>query len=81
MRNMLKTIASRLRAGEDLVLVTVTASSGATPRGAGARMLVGKDGRICGTIGGGAVCRTPLGFAAVGRPNPGVRSATPGFVV
>ena len=55
MRTMLKTIKTRLSAGEDLVLVTVIASSGATPRGAGARMLVGKDGRICGTIGGGAV--------------------------
>lgn len=55
MRNMLKTIENRLSKGEDLVLVTVIASSGATPRGAGARMLVGKDGRICGTIGGGAV--------------------------
>ena len=55
MRNMLKTIQSKLTAGEDLVLVTVIASSGATPRGAGARMLVGKNGRICGTIGGGAV--------------------------
>lgn len=55
MRNMLKTIQEFLLAGEALVLVTVTASSGATPRGAGARMLVGKKGRICGTIGGGAV--------------------------
>ncbi len=55
MRNMLKTIKAKLTAGEDLVLVTVIASSGATPRGAGARMLVGKKGRICGTIGGGAV--------------------------
>ncbi len=55
MRNMLKTIKSYLEAGQDLVLVTVIASSGATPRGAGARMLVGRDGRICGTIGGGAV--------------------------
>ena len=55
MRNMLKTIKTKLTAGEDLVLVTVIASSGATPRGAGARMLVGKEGRICGTIGGGAV--------------------------
>ena len=55
MRNMLKTIHKQLSAGEDLVLVTVIASSGATPRGAGARMLVGKEGRICGTIGGGAV--------------------------
>lgn len=55
MKQMLKAIENHLAAGEALVLVTVTASSGATPRGAGARMLVGKDGRICGTIGGGAV--------------------------
>ena len=55
MRNMLKTIKNKLERGEDLVLVTVIASSGATPRGAGARMLIGKEGRICGTIGGGAV--------------------------
>ena len=55
MRKMLKTMGRLLREGEDLVLVTVTASSGAAPRGAGARMLVGKNGRICGTIGGGAV--------------------------
>lgn len=55
MRNMLKIMESRLRSGEALVLVTVIASSGATPRGAGARMLVGREGRICGTIGGGAV--------------------------
>jgi xanthine dehydrogenase accessory factor len=37
------------------VLVTVTAATGATPRGTGARMLVGREGRLCGTIGGGAV--------------------------
>ena len=55
MRNMLKTMEKKLTAGEDLVLVTVIASSGATPRGAGARMLVGREGRLCGTIGGGAV--------------------------
>ena len=55
MRNMLNTIQKKLSSREDLVLVTVIASSGATPRGAGARMLVGKEGRICGTIGGGAV--------------------------
>ena len=55
MRNMLKTVHKKLTAGKDLVLVTVIASSGATPRGAGARMLVGKEGRLCGTIGGGAV--------------------------
>ena len=55
MRKLLKLMGERLSAGEDLVLVTVVASSGATPRGAGARMLVGRDGRLYGTIGGGAV--------------------------
>lgn len=55
MREILKTMRQHLLSGEDLVLVTVIASSGAAPRGAGARMLVGKAGRICGTIGGGAV--------------------------
>ena len=55
MKQMLHIMEEKLSSGEALVLVTVTASSGATPRGAGARMLVGKNGRICGTIGGGAV--------------------------
>ena len=55
MREMLKTMKAHLEQGEDLVLVTVIASSGATPRGAGARMLISSQGRICGTIGGGAV--------------------------
>ena len=55
MRKMFKDICALLKAGEDLVLVSVIASSGSTPRGAGARMLVTKKGRVCGTIGGGAV--------------------------
>lgn len=55
MRKMLRDISELLRAGKDLVLVTVIASSGATPRGAGARMLITDTGRVCGTIGGGAV--------------------------
>ena len=42
-------------AGRDVTMVSVTASSGSTPRGAGARMIVGEKGRIYGTIGGGAV--------------------------
>lgn len=55
MRDMFKLMRQSLVAGEDLVLVTVIASSGSTPRGSGARMLVEKNGRIAGTIGGGAV--------------------------
>ena len=55
MRNLFKLMGESLKAGEDFVLVTVIASSGSTPRGSGARMLVGKKGRLAGTIGGGAV--------------------------
>ena len=55
MRSMFKLIGENLAAGEDLVLVTVIASSGSTPRGSGARMLIGKKGRLAGTIGGGTV--------------------------
>lgn len=55
MKKILGAMEQALLAGEALVLVTITASTGATPRGAGARMLVGRQGRICGTIGGGPV--------------------------
>ena len=39
----------------DTVLVTIIADQGSAPRGAGSQMLVGEEGRILGTIGGGAV--------------------------
>lgn len=39
----------------DTVLVTIIADRGSAPRGAGSQMLVGEEGRILGTIGGGAV--------------------------
>ena len=55
MKELFETLRDVLRRGEDAVLVTIVASSGSAPRGAGARMLVTKDGRACGTIGGGAV--------------------------
>jgi xanthine dehydrogenase accessory factor len=42
-----------LQSGEPVVLATVAATRGSTPRRAGARMLVREDGTFCGTIGGG----------------------------
>ena len=53
MRKLFEKLGETLRSGEDAVLVTIIASSGSTPRGAGARMLITKKGRIFGTIGGG----------------------------
>ncbi len=55
MRQLFEELYQILEAGKSAVLVTVIASSGSTPRGAGSRMLVREDGEIRGTIGGGAV--------------------------
>lgn len=55
MRTLFQQLGSALRRGSPAVLVTVVASSGSTPRGAGARMLITDRGRVAGTIGGGAV--------------------------
>jgi xanthine dehydrogenase accessory factor len=45
-------IGERLGKGEDLVLAVIVKASGSTPRGAGAMMLIGREGRLWGTIGG-----------------------------
>ena len=55
MRTLFQIIQQEFQKGNDLVLASIVASSGSTPRGAGSRMLVGKKGRIAGTIGGGSV--------------------------
>jgi xanthine dehydrogenase accessory factor len=52
MIELFKNIREALLKKEKTVLVTIIASSGSTPQGAGAHMLVGKSGRIYGTIGG-----------------------------
>jgi len=46
-------LLDRCGKGLGTMLVTVIANAGSAPRGAGASMIVGEDGRIAGTIGGG----------------------------
>jgi xanthine dehydrogenase accessory factor len=53
MREVYDEMERALREGEPLVLATVAASRGSTPRKPGAKMAVRPDGSICGTIGGG----------------------------
>lgn len=55
MKKLFSSIYESVRSGEDVVMVSVIGESGSTPRGAGARMAVWKDGKSQGTIGGGAV--------------------------
>lgn len=53
MREWIREIVHALEAGQPVELVSVVASGGSTPRGAGALMAVFPDGKAVGTIGGG----------------------------
>lgn len=55
MKNLSKQLITAAEQDERVVLCTVLASSGSSPRGAGARMAVFQDGRTLGTVGGGEV--------------------------
>ena len=46
-------IEKALQTNSPLVVATVAASRGSTPRKPGAKMVVRADGTFCGTIGGG----------------------------
>ena len=54
MKVILDEMLAALSRGERVVLCSILASSGSVPRGAGAKMAVLEDGRVLGTIGGGA---------------------------
>lgn len=55
MQKIFEAIKNELAEGKECLLATIIASSGSTPRGKGAYMVVGETGRICGTIGGGSL--------------------------
>ena len=55
MKERIDAVLNSLKRHEALIMVSILASSGSTPRGAGAMMLVFQDGHIEGTVGGGAV--------------------------
>jgi xanthine dehydrogenase accessory factor len=52
MKDLLLNVKKSITLGEDLVLAVIVSASGSTPRGPGAMMLIGGEGRIWGTIGG-----------------------------
>lgn len=52
MKQRIETMIRTLEQHQPLILVSILASSGSTPRGAGAMMLVFGDGHAEGTIGG-----------------------------
>ncbi len=48
-------IAELKKSGEGFVVATVVEAKGSTPRDAGAKMLIRKNGSVLGSIGGGAI--------------------------
>lgn len=52
---IMKKALEKIEQGEELAIVTITKAEGSTPRREGAVMLVLKDGKIYGTVGGGSV--------------------------
>ncbi len=42
-----------LESGEEAVVATIVRTKGSTPREVGARMLIRRDGKTIGTVGGG----------------------------
>ena len=55
MRELFLALQEALSNGKNIVLCSIIASSGSTPRGVGAKMIIYDDGTTLGTIGGGAV--------------------------
>lgn len=55
MKELFSLIDSRLSAGQDTILAIIIEKKGSAPRGAGAWMAIGREGRLLGSIGGGAM--------------------------
>jgi len=55
MRKIITKIIENWKSDEDVMLISIIGHSGSTPRGRGAQMLVGREGILAGTIGGGAI--------------------------
>jgi xanthine dehydrogenase accessory factor len=71
-QELFQTLRNALEMGEDMALATIVRRRGSVPREVGAKMLVSRDGRISGTIGGGCgeaeVWRAALNALDTGRP-------------
>ena len=65
--NVWKTAAELIRAGQAGALATVARVRGSTPVPAGTKMLVGAEGRLIGSVGGGCVEADVIGAALVAQ--------------
>lgn len=54
-KSVFRELDEALKRGEAVALVTILETRGSTPQKAGAKMVVSRDGRLRGTVGGGCV--------------------------
>jgi xanthine dehydrogenase accessory factor len=55
MVDLFRKLSERIKENKPSILITITKTRGATPGKTGFKILIGEEGRIAGTIGGGAV--------------------------
>jgi xanthine dehydrogenase accessory factor len=55
MVDLFRKLTDRIKENRPSILITITRTRGATPGKTGFKILIGEEGRIAGTIGGGAV--------------------------
>ena len=51
--NIYNVVCEYLAKGKSGAMATIVRNIGATPQGMGAKMFIGEDGKIFGTVGGG----------------------------
>ena len=78
MKNLFESILYLQKTGQAAALVIITKTQGSTPRRAGAKMIVLKDGKTIGTMGGGDLDKRLIdeAIAAMDAGEPGITSFT-----
>jgi xanthine dehydrogenase accessory factor len=78
MRNIYETIADLMRTGEAFALTAIIKTKGSTPRRVGAKMIVLKDGKTIGTMGGADLEKRVIdeAIAAINAGEPRITSFT-----
>ena len=75
MKRIFEALINQMEKGRDVMLVVLTGHSGSVPRGTGSMMLLGGEGRIEGSIGGGPgeMEMTALGIQLLAQKRCGTR--------
>jgi len=76
MRKWVSAVHEMLNRKQSLVLALILSQEGSTPRAAGTRMMIGAEGAVAGTIGGGRIEAITMETAheMLGKPGAVVRS-------